>query len=892
MSLHSASTNPIDHIPVPIKIKTTTKKTNSPNPPLDLNQNNKLDPQDAILALQILSGVNPQGISTTDGQIIGIPNVIAILREIAKSKSIPNIIVNEIMGSNSKTITDKDGDYPDYIELYNPSDQEVNLAGWGLSDRENSPKWFFPKNKEVIIKPKSYLLIFASGKNINNPNLDNGEYFHTNFKISKDGEPIVLTKPDGTLSDAFPAKEMTADISAGRKDDGNLNPEAIGYFDVATPGTTNNTATIYQGYTPSPEFSVSAGIYKEPITLTFNNIPVGTNIYYTLDGSDPDKNSTLYTANTNIQIDKTTVIKARAFKAEGFLPSPIITNTYIFFDREVTLPIVSLSTNPESFFGKDGIYNKSIEALSLEMIFYKDKKEVPITFELFKRNGERELVASLGAQIKGFLGSLSRPQRTIGLYARSEYGDKLINHPLFPGNDVQSFNNFFLRNGGDDWTGNISNAGAHFRDAFIHYQAKNTVDGQDYRPAIVFINGRYWGIQNFREKYSEHYIRTHYAIDIDKEVNLLESSIYNSFWINYADLDDPIFDCYFDPDPQKNQEIIENLKKQGQLFEEKRYLEVLQIGGFIKANSGNKQGYLKLISHIFDNDFSSPQSYSELDQIVDTSNFINYLITEIYAHNLDWPWNNLRFWQEENGKWYCLLVDLDSGLRKVHTEDNMFDFLYNKYANQNKIFVDTSWVGVLSKKLIYNNQQFRKELIDKFLVYLNTVFDPEVAQAKLEQFKTRIESEMNFHLERWGEDGQYSFNINDWQEKVDDINYFVKNRPEHLRSHLADFFDLNGTTTSLKLEVSASEIDNHGKIAVNNTDLPDSYDPSGTYFTNRDIKLEAIAKDGYQFKEWQVTDSSGNNISGIITEGDINSPIINIQLNTAAKIKAVFATVP
>ncbi len=74
-----------------------------------------------------------------------------------------NIRINEIMSSNSTIVADEDGDFPDWIEIYNAGTGTTQLEGWGLSDNYGNPyKWVFPK---VSIAPGQYLLIWASGKN-------------------------------------------------------------------------------------------------------------------------------------------------------------------------------------------------------------------------------------------------------------------------------------------------------------------------------------------------------------------------------------------------------------------------------------------------------------------------------------------------------------------------------------------------------------------------------------------------------------------------------------------------------------------------------------------------------------------------------------------------------
>ena len=88
-------------------------------------------------------------------------NCLLCAKEIDSNISIP--VINEIMSINTTTIQDRDGDYPDWIEIYNPGDSEVDLTGYGLSDNPSEPlKWLFPK---TTIQPGKFKLIFTSDKN-------------------------------------------------------------------------------------------------------------------------------------------------------------------------------------------------------------------------------------------------------------------------------------------------------------------------------------------------------------------------------------------------------------------------------------------------------------------------------------------------------------------------------------------------------------------------------------------------------------------------------------------------------------------------------------------------------------------------------------------------------
>ena len=103
----------------------------------------------------------------------------------------PGIVINEFLADNMKTNADADGEYSDWIELYNGGTQAVNLDGYSLTDNFGNPgKWRFPA---ISLNPGKYLLVWASGKN----RLDvNG--LHTDFKLAKTGEELGLYSPAGS----------------------------------------------------------------------------------------------------------------------------------------------------------------------------------------------------------------------------------------------------------------------------------------------------------------------------------------------------------------------------------------------------------------------------------------------------------------------------------------------------------------------------------------------------------------------------------------------------------------------------------------------------------------------------------------------------------------------
>lgn len=114
------------------------------------------------------------------------------------------------MASNSSTLVDEDGDASDWIELQNPTAEAVNLLNWSLSDSSGNPgKWRLPATN---LPPRSFLVVFASGKN----RAVAGQELHTNFKLSAEGEYLGLFDPTGTpATELAPFPQQFPDVSYG-----------------------------------------------------------------------------------------------------------------------------------------------------------------------------------------------------------------------------------------------------------------------------------------------------------------------------------------------------------------------------------------------------------------------------------------------------------------------------------------------------------------------------------------------------------------------------------------------------------------------------------------------------------------------------------------------------
>ena len=185
------------------------------------------------------------------------------------------LLINEVMASTSNVVNGEKQISSDWIEVYNAGNKLVNLNGFGMSDEINNPfLWRFPN---VSIAPDEHLLIWASGY----WDISSKQNLHTNFKINRNGEPILLTDPNGNVVDAIRVPSSHRNMSFGRRTDG--SNEWV-YFENPTPNSSNNHL----------HFSYEAGFYTDTLLLKLTTPKKNTKIYYSIDGSIPDENSKIY----------------------------------------------------------------------------------------------------------------------------------------------------------------------------------------------------------------------------------------------------------------------------------------------------------------------------------------------------------------------------------------------------------------------------------------------------------------------------------------------------------------------------------------------------------------------------------------------------------------------
>lgn len=219
-------------------------------------------------------------------------------------------IISEFMASNNNTISDGFGQESDWIELTNIGDEPIDLQGYYLSDSVNNyTKWSFPTS--TILNPGQYLVVFASDANT----IDPLGYHHTNYKLSADGEDVVLAAPNGTILSQFGPNgqdypPQLTDISYGISDVV-VNGDSAAMYRIPTNGNLGTTWTsinfdsVANGFIQSKAAigydTNTSGVDYNPLIKT--QLPAGTTSVYVRMEFDLSNAAAVTALNLNLKYD-------------------------------------------------------------------------------------------------------------------------------------------------------------------------------------------------------------------------------------------------------------------------------------------------------------------------------------------------------------------------------------------------------------------------------------------------------------------------------------------------------------------------------------------------------------------------------------------------------------
>ena len=167
---------------------------------------------------------------------------------------------------------------PDWIEVQNQLPLDFDIGGLHLTDDpEDLTRWAFPTG--TILPAGGRIVVFASGRDVTNPELDSEEKFHTNFKLSSDGGFLAVTSDDGTVLHSYESyPTQFGDLSYGIVED------AIGYMLTSTLGEPN-VGEVRTGLVDGPTIDTEHGFFTEAVQVTITNADETATLRYTLDGS-------------------------------------------------------------------------------------------------------------------------------------------------------------------------------------------------------------------------------------------------------------------------------------------------------------------------------------------------------------------------------------------------------------------------------------------------------------------------------------------------------------------------------------------------------------------------------------------------------------------------------
>ena len=493
-------------------------------------------------------------------------------------------------------------------------------------------------------------------------------------------------------------------------------------------------------------------------------------IYYTIDGSIPNKKSNLFeeeieinkntspntlTDKTNSEkiygkeilydesLPKATVIRAIAISQSGS-KSKVFTKT-IFTDTNIkeyfsNITVVSLVTDPSNLLDykkgimvkgeiydkwlKDNnkIINKEDEVVDSEFVegnFMEHGKEWERegNIEIYDNSNESIINELIGLRIKGHI-SRQYNQKSFNIYFREEYDKKYINYELWENsknihNDIiNKYSSLTIRNGGND------TEGLKFKDSWLQQLVENrSVDIQQSKPAILFLNGEYWGVYNLQEKYSKDYYAEHYNLNKDNIIAIKEDEL----------------DIGKDSDYKKYEELMSYAKK----------------------------------------DLTNKETYQEFLKLIDLQSMLDYYAIETYINNSDWGIDssgtnkNVLLWrtrEKENNeygdtKWRWSLYDLEFSSSMYNINTTSADFCAIKNAKSKHPLFESAM----------KNEEFNKQFYD-------TYYELKKENFNLEKIKDSIQKEfllwqplMKDHYKRFGNTDTQRF-----ISRNSIINYFEK----------------------------------------------------------------------------------------------------------------------
>ena len=718
-----------------------------------------------------------------------------------------DLVINELMQSNIDCIMDDIHEFPDsWVELYNNSDQAINLKDYKIGI-ETDKMWQLPDKK---VEAKGFILIYCDKEDQEKSGL------HTDFRLETGKGCVVYLQKGNAIVDSLPGalKKMPApNIAYGRKTDGS---NEWGYQLEPTPGKANCGEVCDEKHIlGEPIFSESGRVMtsSETIKLTLSlpkDAPEGTQIYYTTDGREPSKESTLYTE--EIEMGESNAVRAKLI-CDGWLSPRSTVHSYIMLDREMTIPVISIVTNDIYLNGtKDGIFKNNSKA-------NQNNWRRPINFELFDEPNKKSVLNQICET--RVMGGQSRDwaRKSMAVYANKRFGTKRLEYEFFPDQrpGITNFKSIMLRNAGNDIDG------LYMRDAIIQRSmAENAdLDWQAWRPAAIYINGEYHCMLNIRERSNDDNIFTNY--DGLEDIDMIEIA-------------------------QENNKMIGEVKA-GTSDNYDKFVQFYKEAGHTLAEYAEWIDWKEYINLMVMNLYYNNQDFPGNNIVM---------------------WRPIA----EGSKWRWISKDTDFGLGLYGKEADFktLNWIYNPKYDRDRAWANTEEATLLFRHLM-DDPDFNREFIDRSLIYMGDflnekgireIWDPMFELAKAELLVHRDELNPPSPWGGWWGGGNNENSINN---EVNTVREWLKKRASFYPKHLCDYYKVGtlATMTVNKNIENAAE----GHFLFNGVELTKgSFD--GQFVIGRKITLEPGEESALNVTGWEVVaDGTSTNYQGAKLELDM-----------------------
>ncbi len=488
--------------------------------------------------------------------------------------------ISELMTDNTLYLRGPYGATCDWVELYNGSDQAVELGDYCLSD--DSGQLFQCSLPEKTLQPGDYCIVLLT----RTPADARAGYPMAELALSGSGDTLYLTC-NGRVADYAVIPELSRDVSYGRAG-------GSAQWCILSKVTVNGANSAPRMVSRTPQAVTPQGTYDNVEYLDVELFGYG-DIYYTTDCSVPTRYSKRYTG--PIRITNTTVLRVVCFE-EGKERSGVLDLTYILNEND-NLSVVSIVAHPDDLFSQyKGIYATGLQDPGpyphKEANYWKDW-EKSASVSLFETDGSVGFSVPCGLKIFGGF-SRAQAKKSLTCVFREKYGASELEYPLFGEEGLLTYESFVLRAGGQDAYN------ARMRDEMITSLASEHLNlpVQDYRPVVLYLNGRYWGVYYIREKLNEQYVAGHF--------NVTKEEVIISEW----------------------------------------------AGDYCPE-------YKSLLRWARTHDMNVQANYDRAYEIANVQNYMDYMITQMWIGNSDN--GNVKFFMTSEHPWHWILFDTDQSFR-------------------------------------------------------------------------------------------------------------------------------------------------------------------------------------------------------------------------------------